>query len=217
MLKNHQPDTEAMRLSLGEALRERRTELKLSMQSVADGAGLSVGFISQVERGLAAPSLGSLASIANVLDLRLSQLLDQPGPGGETTRQDARQPYGVPGVDLTYERVSAKFAGSKLHSVIIHEHPGRRSEPISHEGEEMFFMLSGEITVEIEGKIDILRKGDSIHFDSRRRHSTWNHTAEVASLLWCGTMDVFDDGPEPIHKAPPEKGADPHPTGEGDS
>ena len=217
MLKNQPTDTEAMRISLGEALRERRNELKLNMQSVADGAGLSVGFISQVERGLAAPSLGSLASIASVLDLRLSQLLEQPRPGTETTRQDVRQPYGVPGAELTYERISTKFEGSKLHSVIMHESPGRRGEPISHEGEEMFFMLSGEITVEIDGRVEILRQGDSIHFDSRRRHSTWNHTAEPAALLWCGTMDVFDDGPEPIHKAPPKKGAGPYPTGEEDT
>ena len=52
--------------SLGEALRARRKGLGLTMQAVADGAGLSVGFISRVERNLTAPSLGSFASIAEV-------------------------------------------------------------------------------------------------------------------------------------------------------
>lgn len=177
------------------------------MQRVADEAGLSVGFISQVERGLTAPSLGSLATIARVLDLRLSDILDQPDGDAETTRQKARRQFGVPGAPLSYERISTAFQGSQLHSVIIHEPPGHRTEPISHEGEEMFFILSGAITVEIEGNVEVLSEGDTIHFDSRRTHSTWNHSDKPASILWCGTMDVFGDAPSPIHKrAPIHKG-----------
>lgn len=46
--------------SLGSSLRERRRKLGLPLKEVADGAGLSVGFISQIERDLTAPSLSSL-------------------------------------------------------------------------------------------------------------------------------------------------------------
>ena len=41
---------------LGKRLRDRRQQLGLTLKQVADGAGLSVGFISQIERGLNAPS-----------------------------------------------------------------------------------------------------------------------------------------------------------------
>lgn len=171
------------------------------MQSVADAAGLSVGFISQVERGLTAPSLGSLASIAGVLQKPLSHFLDQPGSGSELTRQNDRVTYKVGGGSLSYERLSANFPGSTLRSVIVHEPPGHRAEPISHQGEEMFYVLGGEITVELEGDRTVLKSGDSIHFDSHKVHSTWNHSTGIASILWCGTMDVFGDGdPDPIHK-----------------
>ena len=54
---------------LGSALREHRKALNLSLKDVADKAGLSVGFISQVERDLVSPSLSSLASIAKHLKL----------------------------------------------------------------------------------------------------------------------------------------------------
>lgn len=200
MLKELDPTPEQIRLSLGEVLRGRRKELRFSMQHVADQAGLSVGFISQVERGLTSPSLGSLASIAKVLDLRLGEIMDTQGQGQETTRKTARPVYRIPGAEQSYERISTAFEGSKLHSVIVHEPPGHRIEPISHVGEEIFFILAGSITVEIEGKVDILSQGDTIHFDSRRVHSAWNHTDQPASILWCGTMDVFGDAPEPIHK-----------------
>jgi len=173
------------------------------MQHVADEAGLSVGFISQVERGLTTPSLGSLASLAEVLGTNISSFLDQPQPISQTTRELHRLSYSVGDAAVSYERLSTRFGGSQLHSVIVHEPPGHRIEPISHRGEEMFYILDGEITVEIEGDVEILRKGDSIHFDSRRIHSTWNHSSESASILWCGTMDVFGNAPTPIHKNAP--------------
>lgn len=200
MLKKPDMTAKDMTLSLGEALRSRRKELKMSMQAVADAAGLSVGFISQVERGLTAPSLGSLASISRILELRLSDILEQPDGSDETTRKAARQKYQVPGAEASYERISTAFQGACLHSVIVHEPPGHRAEPISHEGEEMIFVLNGSITFEVEGQAEILMQGDSIHFDSRRVHSIWNHTDEHSSILWCGTMDVFGDTPGPIHK-----------------
>ncbi|MBM1220814.1 cupin domain-containing protein [Ponticoccus sp. SC2-23] len=207
MLKNAARVGDETAPSLGEALRARRKELGLTMQAVADGAGLSVGFISQVERDLTAPSLGSLVSISEVLQTSVSQFLEQPRGTEDLTREAGRRQYAVPGAKPVYERLSTKFEGSQLHSVIVHEPPGRRSEPISHRGEEMFYILDGEITVEIEGKREILCKGDSFHFDSHRVHSTWNHTDRTASLLWCGTMDIFGDAPAPIHKDDPDKGA----------
>ena len=200
MLKKSNQSVNAAPLELGDALRTRRKALGLTMQRVADDAGLSVGFISQVERGITAPSLASLVSLAEVLETDVASFLQQQPKADQTTHQRKRSTYSVPGAEVSYERLSTTFADSRLHSVIVHEPPGTRVEPISHRGEEMFYLIEGEITIEIEGEAEILRKGDSIHFDSRRVHSTWNHTTSTASFLWCGTMDVFGDAPEPIHK-----------------
>lgn len=200
MLKKARQGDEALAAELGGLLRERRKTLGMTLQAVADAAGLSVGFISQVERGLTAPSLGSLVSMAEALKSPLSAFLDQPVQSSTITHRQSRESYSTPGTVLTYERISAAFEGSQLHSVIVHEPPGHRGEPISHRGEEMFYILQGEITVEIEGEVEILRAGDSIHFDSTRVHSTWNHGTGPASILWCGTMDIFGDAPAPVHK-----------------
>lgn len=179
----------------------------MSMQTVADAAGLSVGFISQVERGLTPPSLSSLVGIAEVLQTPISDFLSQPTAQG-TTRGDGRVQYSVDANGVRYERLSSSFPGSLLYSVIVHEPPGHRGEPISHRGEEMFFVLKGEVTVEIEGQIEVLKTGDSKHFDSTRVHSTWNHTDEPISILWAGTMDIFGDAPSPIHNSASVNGGD---------
>ncbi|MBO6540604.1 MAG: helix-turn-helix transcriptional regulator [Rhizobiaceae bacterium] len=178
---------------LGVRLRERRRELRLTLKDVADGAGLSVGFISQVERDLTVPSLSSLASISRVLRMPITSFLSQPDGGQPHTRHDQRPVYAVQANGLQYERLSARFPGNVLNSVIVHEPPGMRSEPIRHEGEEMFFILKGSITIEVEDEVTVLSAGDSIHFDSTRRHSSWNHTTETVTILHVCTMDVFGD------------------------
>ena len=177
---------------LGPRLRERRRSLGLTLREVADRAGLTAGFISQIERGIAAPSLSSLAGVACALEVDPGVFLEPPG-GVPLTRHGRRARYAPERSAVSYERVSSSFPGNTLNSVLIHEPPGHRSEPIRHEGEELFFMLEGSITVEIEGARTVLRAGDSIHFDSRRTHSTWNHTTEPATILHVCTMDVFGD------------------------
>lgn len=187
------------RSALGERLRQSRKSQGLTMQDVADQAGLSVGFISQIERGLAAPSLSSLVSLARVLQAEVSSFLDQPRGDRSATRQDQRPVYSIADNALSYERVSAAFPGNLLRSVIIHEPPGHRSEPISHEGEELFYIIQGAITVEVDGERTILQAGDTIHFPSGRTHSTWNHTDTPATILHTCTMDVFGDGDARLH------------------
>jgi transcriptional regulator with XRE-family HTH domain len=185
--------------SLGARLRARRKALGLTMQKVAEDAGLTIGFISQIKRGLASPSLSSLAAVSRVLDLETGELFAQPPSPGAMTTAGARPVYGLDPAAMTYERISSSFPGNTLRAVLIHEAPGHRSEPIRHEGEELFYILQGALTVEIEGQRQILRAGDSIHFASTRVHSSWNHTDQPTTILHVCTMDVFGDGARAEH------------------
>lgn len=180
--------------SLAARLRARRLALGLTLKAVAESAGLTAGFISQIERGIAVPSLSSLAAVAQVLGTGVSQFLVQPSGDARLTRHDQREVYTVGDSTMRYERLSAAFPGNVLRTVLIHEDPGHRSEPISHEGEEIFFILDGAITVEVDGERTLLATGDSMHFPSRLRHSTWNHTKKPTTILHTCTMDVFGDG-----------------------
>lgn len=176
---------------LGSKLRTVRRSQGKTMQEIASAAGLSVGFVSQVERGIAVPSISSLRKLAAALEQPVGNFLEVSSESSQLTRSSERLPFTLGQNALTYERLSHSFGGSKLTALLIHEPPGHRMEPVSHEGEELFFVIKGEITVEVDEERVILRTGDSYHFDSTRTHCTWNHRTEVATLLWCGTMDVF--------------------------
>ena len=151
---------------LGTRLRDRRQSLGLTLKEVGDQAGLSVGFISQIERGITIPSLTSLINVCRVLKSEVGDFLTQPRGDKPVTRHDERPVYALGANALTYERLSAAFPGNVLRSVIFHEPPGFRSEPMAHEGEEMFFILEGALTIEIDGERTILETGDSVHFPS---------------------------------------------------
>lgn len=180
--------------AFGERLRARRRDLGLTLKDVADGAGLSVGFISQIERGIATPSLSSLASVSRVLKVHVSEFLTQPKvTSSPTTKHDQRAHFAIGGNSLVYERLSASFPGNVLRTLIVHEPPGYRSEPISHDGEEIFYVLEGGITVEVGAQEYVLDAGDSIHFPSTTVHSSWNHTERPSTILHTCTMDVFGD------------------------
>lgn len=188
------PAPHAEESSLGQRLRDRRLALDLTLKDVADRAGLSVGFISQIERDITTPSLTSLINVCRVLKSEVGDFLQQPRGDKPVTRHHQRPLYSLGSNAITYERLSASFPGNVLRSVIFHEPPGFRSEPMAHEGEEIFFILEGGLTIEIDGERTILETGDSIHFPSTRTHVTWNHTNQPTTVLHTCTMDVFGDG-----------------------
>lgn len=193
MTSSASPDSYGLR-PLGKRLRALRKARGLKLRDVAEAAALSIGFISQVERDLAVPSLASLAAIARALGLPVAALLPGIAPPRETTVSAERPLYRtVPQAAVHYERLSTSFPGSMLNGVIIHEAPGHKGHPSSHDGEELFFVLSGAITVEVDGERTVLNAGDSLHFSSRRTHASWNHTDAPASILHVCTMDVFGD------------------------
>jgi transcriptional regulator with XRE-family HTH domain len=179
---------------LGTRLRDRRQFLGLTLKEVADEAGLSVGFISQIERGITLPSLSSLVSVCHVLKSDVGNFLTQPRGDKQVTRHDERPHYALGADTISYERLSAAFPGNVLRSIIVNEPSGHRMEPMTHEGEEMFYVLEGSVTAEVDGKRTVLEPGDSIHFPSTMKHSIWNHMSTHAKLLWVGTMDLFGDG-----------------------
>lgn len=188
-----EPKENRAEVGLGVRLRLRRKARGLTMQTVADSAGLTVGFISQVERDIAAPSLASLTSIAHALGSHVSDFLQPPRNEHEKTQADMRQMYSLPGGAISYERLSTTFPGSQLTSVVVHHPPHHKSEPMRHKGEELYLILEGEISVFVDDQESVLGTGDTIHFDSNRLHFVFNRSDKPAKLLICNTMDVFGE------------------------
>jgi transcriptional regulator with XRE-family HTH domain len=176
---------------VGPLIRARRRQLHLTLQQLADAASISVGYVSQVERDLATPSLGTLANIARSLDVGVDYFIATPDVGSALSRARDRQAFSVSGSSVVYERIGTDFAGNLLSCFLLILPPGYRSETVSHEGEEIFYVLDGRLTVRVEAEETELEAGDGFHFRGNRPHTWWNTGDASAKILWTGTIALF--------------------------
>lgn len=176
---------------IGAMIRARRRQLQMTLQDICDAAGISVGYLSQVERDHATPSLGTLAQISRSLDVGMDYFISTPNVEDALTRQGERQKYSVDGSSIVYEQIATDFAGNILSSVIMNIPAGYRSETVSHEGEEILYVLEGSITHKLDDEEVVISTGDSLHFRGNRPHAWWNDTDKTARVLWTGTLPIF--------------------------
>ena len=181
--------------SLGARLRARRKAIGKTMQQVADEASLTIGFISQIERGISTPSLASLYNVAKALDASVDMFVTQVPARTHpvATHAGQRPTFKVDGTSRYYEFLERGFADAKLNACLSHVPPGHASEMMSHEGEDFVYLVSGTMLYEVDGVQYDLKAGDTLHFDSRKPHRGTNVGADIAIELWVGTMRLFPE------------------------
>jgi transcriptional regulator with XRE-family HTH domain len=171
----------------GGRIRALRRKAGLTLQQVADQAGISVGFLSQVERDKATPSLGTLAGLAAALGVEIDWFIAAPRPSDAVTRAGSRQAFSISDSSLRYERLNTMLPGGTLSSLIIHIPPGYRSEVTAHNGEELIVVLDGCLRQTLGATEMDLGPGDSLHFMGDTPHSFANPGDRPARILWTGT------------------------------
>ena len=175
-------------IALGQRIRRRRQFMAMTLQELSNACGVSVGYLSQVERDNAVPTLGTLAEIAAALDVGIDHFIATPRQADSVTRAGERQRFSLSGSSIVYEQIGAEFPGHELTSFLLNVPPGYSSETVQHSGEELVFVLEGEIIQVVDGEQFRLRTGDSIHYLGRNPHSWSNPGDRMARLLWTGKM-----------------------------
>jgi transcriptional regulator with XRE-family HTH domain len=176
---------------VGALIRARRRQQQLTLMQLGEAAQVSVGYLSQVERDHATPSLATLAQIARALGVSIDYFVAAPVAQNALSRASARNRFSIDGSSIVYERLGADFPGNQLSSFLMTVPPGYRSETVAHEGEELLYVIEGAITQRLDGEEMVMEAGDSLHFRGNRPHSWSNHTDQPARLLWTGTLTLF--------------------------
>lgn len=176
---------------VGSLIRARRRQQQMTLQMLGEAARTSVGYLSQIERDQATPSLGTLAQIARALGVGVDYFIAAPSVENAFSRSEERRRFSIDGTSIVYERITTEFPGNMLSSFIMTVPAGYRSETVSHEGEELLYVLSGEITQRLGQDEMVMKAGDALHFRGNQPHAWSNHTALPARLLWTGTLELF--------------------------
>lgn len=191
-MKNKNRIKDISKKVIGFAIRNRRKQLNMTMKALADSAGLSVGFISQVERNLTTPSLSSLASIASVLRVEIGYFLDTPKVTSKVSKREDREFFKIDGSKIQYCKLNKEQPGGQLNSMIIKTPAGYVSEKVGHDGEEQIFLLEGKGFVVLEEERFDLDPGDSVYYMSKTPHQYGTRGNTDALWLCVGTQHLFD-------------------------
>lgn len=166
------------------------------MQDLSTRADLSVGYLSQVERDIATPSLGSLRRLAKALSLDMGHFMSVPHAQGLVTREKDRETTWVRKDGMTYQRLHGDFVGASFSAFLITLPAGFSTEIDKHFGEEFVEVRSGRVTFDIDGKIYDLGPGDTLHFRSDMRHQAHNGGDDEALVFWLGNGPAFQQRPD---------------------
>ncbi|KKC39290.1 hypothetical protein WH87_03430 [Devosia epidermidihirudinis] len=189
--------------TLGERLRQRRKELGLTTRQLAKESGLTVGFISQIERDISRPSLTSLYSVARALNTSVDRFLSEaPQRQHQMVSHSAkRATFSLGQTEPFYEFLEPGFDDAQLNAVITHVPPGFASETVRHEGEDFVYLISGQMIYVVDGVEYPLDAGGTLHFSSRLPHMSRNPGTTVATELWVGTMRLFAEVAAPKNQS----------------
>jgi transcriptional regulator with XRE-family HTH domain len=186
---------------LGEILRNRRRGLKMSLADVAELAGVSTSFVSQVERGVANPTLATLKSLTEALGSSVGALLEEEQIGGELTkptddvailRAGQRRRIVYPGSLIANELLSPSLQ-RKMEIIWVEAPSGANSggHPHMHEGEECGVVISGKMSFRVGDTDCILGPQDSIYFSSHLPHQWESVGDEPLIAIWIITPPTF--------------------------
>jgi len=180
--------------AIGRRMRTQRHRLSMTLQQLSAASGVSVGYLSQVERGNATPSLGTLTQIALALEVDTEYFIRTPRAVDSLTRGNARPKFAVSGSSIEYEQIGAERAGHELTSYVMNVPSGYESELVNHVGEEIIYILEGEISQMVGEREYLMSAGDSLHFLGTTSHCWSNKTDALARILWVGRMQHDKSG-----------------------
>ena len=183
----------ATELQLGPRIRSLRQARQVTLRQLAERAGVTESFLSQVEREVTSPSIASVQRIARALDLGIADLFGDEPPIGRVVRRAERRRIVYPGLNAVDEFLTSGRDG-RLEVILTTLEPGGGTgeEPYTHESdEEVVIVLEGGLELWVGDEFHDLAEGDSITYSSRQPHRNRNPGPGRAVILFCATPPSY--------------------------
>lgn len=181
---------------IGGEIRDLRKARRLTLKELAERTGLSVGYLSEVERGIASPNVKSLHDIAAALGVTISWFFHaadaaEPGEHVVFVRHDKRRQVAFSN-GIIDELLSPHLRG-KLELLLSRFPPGASSgpDPYTHEGEEAGIVIRGRLELWVGAQRLLLEEGDSFGFESTIPHRYCNTGDSEAVVIWAITPPSY--------------------------
>ena len=177
---------------IGQKIKEKRTELNLSLRELGEITGLTASFLSQVENGLTDPSISSLQKIATALKVPMFTFLGSGGRPEQVVRRDSRKKLTFPEPHLEFELLTNDLS-RQIGGFLIHLKAGEhyRAQQLYRTTDELLYVLQGELEIDVGGNTHHLLPGDSIYYEGAQLEGYTSSGAEDLLMLCAITPPAF--------------------------
>ena len=188
-----------MPIEIQERLKRFRKERGLTVRRLAEKAGCTHSYISQLEKGTTVPSLSMVGKLAAALQISVVDLFNEAADNGQEDwflaakeQKTIHYPDGKVSSRLLVSRITTK----KMEPLVSVIQPGGSSdeaEKMVHPPgtEEFVLVLKGELHFKVNGKEMRLREGDTLSFDGALPHSWENRAKKKAEVLFVFSPPIW--------------------------
>jgi transcriptional regulator with XRE-family HTH domain len=177
---------------IGKSIRAIRQRKGVTLEALSARSGLSVGFLSQVERGISSLSIVSLYSICKALEIPIPEVFASTKEPSTVTKEMDQPQIRIANSAVTYRYLSGAFP-ERVNEILINEFPPNYRHPLApHGGEEFGYVLEGHLLLRIGDEEYPLGPGDSYHFLASKPHGYETSAKEGARVLMVTTQKFIE-------------------------
>ncbi len=188
--KSKKSENMTLEEKIGKKIKNLRNENGLTQEELADRTELTKGFISQLERGLTAPSVATLSDIVECLGTDLSEFFHEEDIQIIHKKDDYFEKIDEEGNSVSWLVPSAQ--SKSLEPILVKIQPGTsimHDKP--HEGEEFGYIIKGRVKLHFGSRTYVVEQGDSFFFPAKRDHFISSDSKGVSELLWISSPPTF--------------------------
>jgi len=179
-------------MDIGKKIRALRLGNSLTQEELANRLELTKGYISQLENNLTSPSMQTLFALLEVLGTDIHEFFSKEEE--QTYIYKKEDFYEKENVDLKHviSWIVPNALKYEMEPILIDLKPGGQSEiGDPHPGEEFGYVLEGQVTLVINKKRYIIRKGETFYYLANKEHYIINNSQQSARVLWVSTPPMF--------------------------
>lgn len=180
--------TESEAAELGARVRELRGITGLSMRDLAAKAGVSAGYVSQIEKGQANASLAVLRSLADAFGIQWLELFGPAPQHGRLLRHADRPRLASEGDVVHYGITQPPIGNVEVLVSVYAPGQGTGGDDYTHgDSQEICIVQRGRLRITVNGEDHDLEPGDSIEYRTSATHAVRNIGPDTAEAVWIVT------------------------------
>jgi quercetin dioxygenase-like cupin family protein len=169
--------------SFGAKMRQLRLMRKTSFEQLANKTGFSQRYLKEIEEGIAIPPVSAVIQIAKALAIDAGSFLSAEEQEASVKRRKASFYKRTQAYSYKTLTPDAETKHMKAFLVTIDPKQDHKMVDYKHEGEEFLYVLKGHVEIMLGENQNLLKKGETFHFDSGIAHKLRNVSDEEAKLL----------------------------------